>query len=871
MVEQQEPLTPSDFRKVIEPDQSLFKFSIISLIGSVISLAIAAALLYSLVINGSNRQLTSTVYQSHADTYAGYFNQKVGQLQNHLLHISQQTSTRDALQNFNPESLLAIRDELTRNIPDLININLLPFGSAKLSADKNLLSFREIDMINNAEVGARVPAEVDTSRDIPVLRLVQAVKAENTDAVVGVILASFSLDALSNQLERFDAQYGSIKLIQSFRGNSRTIIQRGEPFNDEQLVLSVELNNPNWRLQFQPSVQLAQENTLSRAAFWAPLAFAFFAICLSILVAYVRLRQSVRNDAVTLVSYCRSLIERSHEKTPRFSLSLFGSMAKTLEYSQRENVLDDNARFARKRAEQKQAEQSAEVREQNQEALNAEILDDDILDLDLVGFEAEAGEPAADEQPAETPTEQVIKPDVPLKPVPAGIFRAYDIRGIVDETLDTDIAYRIGQAVGTEAAIKGEHSVVVGADGRLSSPELCAALIQGLRDTGRNVINIGTVPTPVVYFATHNLQTKSGVMITGSHNPSNYNGFKIVIAGETLANESIQALHKRIEENKFVQGSGLQENVDIVDSYIERIVNDIAIAKPLKVVVDCGNGVASVVGPRLLEDLGCEVIPLYCEIDGRFPNHHPDPGKPENLQEVIAAVAEHNADIGLAFDGDGDRLGVVTNAGNIIWPDRLLMLFAKDVASRNPGADIIYDVKCSRRLSGLISEYGCRPIMWKTGHSLIKAKMRETGALLAGEMSGHIFFKERWFGFDDGIYSAARLLEILGTELQDAEQLFESFPDDLSTPEINIEVTEESKFEIVRNLQEKAEFDEGDISTIDGVRVDFENGWGLVRASNTTPVLVLRFGAEDAVALEQIQNRFKKELLAVEPNLAIPF
>ena len=858
---QQESLPLSDFRKVIEPDQSLFKLSLFSLIGSAVSLCIAAALLYSLVINGSNKQLTSNVIQSHANAYASYFNQKVEQLQNQLSHISQQPALRDALQSIDTQTLASMKQQFSDNLPDLINISLLPFGSTQINADQNLFSFREIDMVNSVEGGESVHAEFDLYENKNVLRLVQAVKANNSEAIVGVILASYRVSALSNQLSRFDAESGSAQLLQIFQGKTQAIIQTGGAFTNEHPVLSVALDNPNWQLQFQPSAKLTQENALSGIAFWAPLAFAFFAVCLSILLAYTRLRKSVRNDAVTLVNYCRSLIERSQEETPEFSLSLFGSMAKTLEYSQRENLLDDNARFVQRKAQEKEPAHTPAAPASDDSPINV-ATDNDILDLDLTDFDDDLLDEAPDDRQ---------QPQAYLKPVPAGIFRAYDIRGIVGETLDTDIAFRIGQAVGTEAAMKGEHSVVVGADGRISSPELCAALIQGLRDTGRNVINVGTVPTPVVYFATHNLQTKTGVMITGSHNPSNYNGFKIVVAGETLANEAIQGLYRRIEKNDFIQGSGSLENVNITEQYIDRIVNDVAIAKPLKVVVDCGNGVASELGPRLLEELGCEVIPLFCEIDGNFPNHHPDPGKPENLQDLIAAVKENKADIGIAFDGDGDRLGVVTNAGNIIWPDRLLMLFAKDVASRNPGADIIYDVKCSRRLSGLISNYGCRPIMWKTGHSLIKAKMKETGAVLAGEMSGHVFFKERWFGFDDGIYSAARLLEILGTELQNAEQLFEAFPDDLSTPEINIEVTEESKFDIVSRLQEHAQFDEGDVTTIDGIRVDFENGWGLVRASNTTPMLVLRFGAEDQAALEEIQARFKKELIAVEPDLAIPF
>ena len=633
------------------------------------------------------------------------------------------------------------------------------------------------------------------------------------------------------------------------------------------------LRNQNLRVKFQPSDKLAEEIALPGLLFWTPIAVAPVIILISVLVGYLRLRNSVRADAIELVNYCRKLIAGNEEKEPGFRINLFHSMATTLAYTDREELL--NQQVAAKSSARKEAEELDEPLPdmEVEDFVESELEEELVLDLDLVGLNEETSQPELEDNnlSAVDDLELNAPKQAPVREIPQSIFRAYDIRGVVDETLDTDIAYRIGQAVGSEAQQIGDDSVVVGADGRLSSPELGAALIQGLRDSGCDVINIGTVPTPLVYYATCNLTTKSGIMITGSHNPANYNGFKIVLGGNTLAEEGIQALYRRVVESDYTEGQGDLDDVDIIDNYIETISSDVALAKPLKVVVDCGNGVASVVAPKLLEALGCDVIPLYCEIDGRFPNHHPDPGKPENLQDLIASVAEHDADIGLAFDGDGDRLGVVTNRGTIIYPDRLLMLFAKDVASRNPGEDIIYDVKCSRRLAGLISNYGGRPIMWKTGHSLIKAKMRETGALLAGEMSGHIFFKERWFGFDDGVYSAARLLEILGTEALDAESVFESFPDDVSTPEINIEVGDDAKFSLMEQLHQDASFSDGEVSTIDGLRVDFANGWGLVRASNTTPVLVLRFGAEDESTLSQIQERFKAALLSVEPNLAIPF
>lgn len=454
---------------------------------------------------------------------------------------------------------------------------------------------------------------------------------------------------------------------------------------------------------------------------------------------------------------------------------------------------------------------------------------------------------------------------------PDTIFRAYDIRGVVPQTLTAETAYWIGRAIGSQSLAEGEPHVSIGRDGRLSGPALVERLIQGVADSGCQVSDVGLVPTPALYYAANVLAGKSGVMLTGSHNPSNYNGFKIVIAGDTLANEQIQALHTRLKNNDLTWGEGSIERVDILSRYADEIVKDIKLAKKLKVVVDCGNGAAGVIAPQLLEALGCEVIPLFCEVDGNFPNHHPDPGKPENLVDLIAKVKETNADLGLAFDGDGDRVGVVTNTGTMVFPDRLLMLFAQDVLERNPNAEIIFDVKCTRRLTPLIKEYGGRPLMWKTGHSLIKKKMKATGALLAGEMSGHIFFKERWFGFDDGIYSAARLLEILSKQQQTAEELFETFPNDISTPEINIDVTDESKFSIIEALHDAQWGEAAELTSIDGVRVDYPQGWGLVRASNTTPVLVLRFEADTEAELQRIKDVFHAQLKRVAPDLQLPF
>ena len=452
------------------------------------------------------------------------------------------------------------------------------------------------------------------------------------------------------------------------------------------------------------------------------------------------------------------------------------------------------------------------------------------------------------------------------------IFRAYDIRGVLGSTLDESVAKVIGQAVGSTLTERGLREIVVGRDGRLSGPSLSAALIEGLRLSGCDVIDIGMAPTPVIYFATHHLNTGSCVAVTGSHNPPDYNGFKIMIGGDTLSGDAIQALYSRIAENDLRDGGGggLQ-SMDIGPDYLSRIASDIQLERQIKIVIDAGNGVAGAIAPQVLESVGCVVEELYCEVDGNFPNHHPDPGDPENLHDLITAVKRTGAELGIAFDGDGDRLGVVTRTGEVIYPDRLLMLFAQDVLSRNPGASIIYDVKCTGQLATQVLRFGGSPIMWKTGHSLIKAKMRETDAELAGEMSGHFFFRERWYGFDDGIYAAARLLEIIASDGREPEEIFAELPKGVSTPELKVQMVEGEHYAFMDTFRERARFEGAKIATIDGIRADWGDGWGLVRCSNTTPTLVLRFDADSSEALMRIQEVFRAQLLAVRADLKLPF
>ena len=459
--------------------------------------------------------------------------------------------------------------------------------------------------------------------------------------------------------------------------------------------------------------------------------------------------------------------------------------------------------------------------------------------------------------------------------VPASIFRAYDIRGVVGRTLTVDVARRLGLGIGSTAAGQGEQSVIVGRDGRHSSPALSEALVAGLRASGRDVVDIGIVPTPLLYYATRRLQPNSGVMVTGSHNGPEYNGMKLIVAGQTLFGEALQAICRRILAADFTRGNGVLSAADVRADYIQRVVGDTppdGNARTLNIVIDCGNGVAGVVAPELFRALGHRVEKMYCDVDGAFPNHHPDPSQPENLEALVRRVRATGADIGLAFDGDGDRLGVVDSGGHVIWPDRQLMVFAKDVLARNKGASIVYDVKCSRYLKAVIEANGGIPLMWKTGHSLIKSKMQEVQAPLAGELSGHIFFKERWYGFDDAIYAGARLLEILVQSGRSSEALFADMPEGVSTPELRVELPEASHQTCMQRLRDSADFPGAEIIDTDGVRVEFPDGWGLVRASNTSPVLTLRFEADNKPALERIQEKFRRLLQATaDTELKLPF
>ncbi len=858
----------------VDKKSSTLKYSLISFCGALAGLLSALSVIYLMLVVQGNSEYRRTLAEAQLNKSTVLVNQQLRRLTAQLQGIAANENVINAIESGDEAALDQLELLFASSLPKALQVRMLPKGEViKDESGPAPMNFSARDMVSNAQRGSQnIFPEVHVVGDKKLLLAVEPIRAKQGGSIIGVVLASWDAELLKSLFQGVDHALGEVSLKQNFNGSVQQLVTVGTAGAGQSSSRSVTASK-YWSIEFTPSATFAEGGPNSMLLLLIALITGLGCILISAFVAHRMFIREAREDTALLVTFIQQLLARKPAQSNAFALEIFHRVALSVEqFVERMRAQEESSRPMQKAPTDKavpsmqvDGDQYEAGRDENEEGLADEeplFQSSDILDI---------AELDQDE-------DLLLGDDNPMvgqsSDIPASIFRAYDIRGVVGDTLQSDTVRLIGMAVGSETLAQGEHTLVVGYDGRLSSPDISESLVQGILLTGCNVINIGMVPTPVLYFATHELDSSSGVMVTGSHNPPDYNGFKIVIGGHTLANEDIQKLYQRIRSGDFSSGQGELSQVDVRESYVERIRDDVAIARPLKVVIDCGNGVAGDIAPQLFEELGCDVVPLFCDVDGNFPNHHPDPGKPGNLQDLIERVRTEGADIGIAFDGDGDRLGVVTNEGKIIYPDRLLMLFAKDVVSRNPGADVIFDVKCTRRLTSLVSGYGGRPVMWKTGHSLMKAKMKETGALLAGEMSGHIFFKERWYGFDDGLYSAARLLEIVGVELRPVQEIFNEFPEGISTPEINIKVTDESKFELVEKLLQLAKagkFGKGSINAIDGLRIDYPVGWGLVRASNTTPDLVLRFEADTQEALEKLQALFKQQLFAVDSSLQIPF
>jgi len=773
--------------------------------------------------------------QNIIEIYSKITNSNIRLLQKDILQTAKILSMQPQLSDFNQSAIDYLLKLAKESLPNSLDVKIFILGQYDLDPDSYPpVNFSTQKQILQSEKGEEAFPEFYNHSKGNYISLAQSIRSPETGELAIAILASYPASLLTDNFPKYKSSEFQVDIVQAFdRGTAQIIFSTGsksKSFNSDQQ----KTIHPHWKINFNTpkSSALIKDNIVNISI---SILIGLIPLVISIFISMNLLKRKLENDTNLIFEFIRSGTQKSINE----DLFDTGIIQNLYERLKELNLKPQTA---------------AKVPRNNDNT----IFDIQIADGDENLFGAE-------EKPKTKATAtkaQKINP---------GIFRAYDIRGIVNETLTEEGVKLIGHSIGSEAIDQGQMTVIVARDGRNSGPALMSALTQGLQASGVDVIDIGMVPTPLLYFACKVLDSKTGVMLTGSHNPSNHNGLKIVINGTTLSQDGIQKLRERIDTGNLKTGSGQRTEEDITSSYLEAVENDIILAQPMNIVIDCGNGVTGVIAEQLFTRIGCNVTSLYTDVDGNFPNHHPDPSQPVNLAALIAKVKETKAHLGIAFDGDGDRLGIVTNTGKIIWPDRLMMLFSKDLLLRSPGADIIFDVKCSNTLAETIRKQGGRPIMWKTGHSLIKAKLQESGAQLAGEMSGHIFFNDRWYGFDDGLYSAARLLEILSTDSKSSEDVFAQFPERFSTPEINIPVDDESKFDIISVLASVGDFGEGNKTDIDGIRIDYPNAWGLVRASNTTANLVTRFEADTEDNLAKVKLLFKQQLLKIQSDLEIPF
>ncbi len=780
----------------------------------------------TLVVDVQDRRLESTV-QTQASNRAEPLQAYLGEQRQQVAELAADPATAEALQG-STEARRQAAETIAGRIEHSISARLIPTGSARVERDHPApIRFAELDLIRRAERRESHLPELARVDQRWQLHVIAPIPPGAESPVQGTLLVTLSDEGWRPLLDMADPTLGRTELQQRIPGsNPLPVYQRGQAGGGASH--SVAIPNSHWHLSFTASPELVSQ-TRELPTLWL-------------------LVLSATSIGGLLLAWSAGHLLERHRRQAASPIQVPGGT----------------------RAASKEAAQRDEHGDEEIDMINKLYQDQDILDLDVSDEDEHIL--ALDQAPTRTASSETPQTASTAPAIPEGIFRSYDIRGLVDTEITPELAEHIGRALGSEALDQGETHMVLARDGRSHSPVLAEALRTGIASTGCHIIDLGTVPTPLMYFATHHLnETSSGVMVTASHNPGEYNGFKMVINGVTLADDAVLDVRSRIQRQQYHQGEGETRSHDIITDYIERIFSDVALVGAVSLVIDAGNAVPGVVAPRLFEELGCDVTPLYCDLDGSFPNHDPDPTQEANLQDLITKVQEVGADLGAALDGDGDRLIIVTPKGRIIWPDQLLMLFARDILGRNPGADVLFDVKCSRQLNQLVTSYGGRPIMWKTGHSHMKSKMIETGALIGGEYSGHIFIKDRWYGFDDGLYTLARLLEIITLRDQPIDDIFAAFPILPSTPELKIPVQDDQKFALVERLVAEGEFQSGKASTIDGLRVDFAKGWGLVRASNTSAALTLRFEAETEEALIKIQQLFKRELLKIDSQLKIDF
>jgi phosphomannomutase/phosphoglucomutase len=763
-----------------------------------------------------------------------------------------------ALASQSPEDLALVEQALLDHFPEVVSLKFVPIGEMGTAilegGSEGLRNHIEVDLIRRTIAGEDTEPEAYSFENRWLVSMADLVTHPRLADRRAVVVVTLDGALVSEQLKSLDSGAGKFTLEQLYINTSgkqgANAIASAGSGGETAFTRHASIPDTSWRMSFTPSRQLVDSLSADPMPLLGVLALVVAAAIAGILLLMRKLGSRLDNEINRLIS-------AADRKTPlELGVPQLVTVAKQLRRVTLRALRQSGAAPQSTALAKPEVEESLQMEDlANPMFHSGSILDDEdeTLELDL------AEEPTASEAPEEEPG------------FPGHIFRAYDIRGHADQELTDDMVTRIGKAIGSVAGDMGEQTLIVGCDGRQSSPRIKSALVRALMESGRDVIDIGLVPTPLLYFATRHLNCRSGVMITGSHNPARDNGLKVVLNQQTIAAGGIQRIRERVVEGNFSSGNGRMIRESVVEAYQEEVAHDIAIAVPMKVVIDASNGATGDIAPELFEELGCEVVPLYCDVNGAFPNHPPDTSNEDNLADLCRAVQEHEADFGVAFDGDGDRLAVVTGSGRIVRTDKLLMIYAEDVVSRNPGADVVFDVKCTRDLTNLITRHGGRPVLWKTGHAFMKEKMAETGALLGGEFSGHIFFGERWYGFDDGMYAAGRLAEILSTHGETLDDVLDGFPETFNTPEIIIPVEEKDKFPLMEKLVEIADFPGGKKNTLDGVRVDFAEGWGLVRASNTGPQLTARFEANSEDALETIKGDFRAQLARVAPDLELTF
>ena len=792
-----------------------------------IPLILAGAYLYLVRAPSNQAALLERVADSYAQQQARIVGDAVAALRDRVNSAASSPLAMQAIAEQNPADIRLVEQAMLDYFPEAVSLRLLPLsdmGTADLEGGfQGLRNHIEVDLVRRVSNGEPAEPEAYQYEGQWLASLAQVTTHPKLLSRRAVVMVTIGAERLESLLHYPSGMPGKFTLEQRVYSDSGardvTILSRGSGAGDRSA--QAEVAESSWRVLFTPSQELRDSVIANvRPDYDVLIALLLFSLA-GFFVAQQRIGSILSRELTHIVDGAE------HRTQLDVRIPQLVPIAKDLrKLTLRRSRLGNTSNIV----------------------------------------------PAGDSKPGTASNTAMTSVEGPAtQGLAPHIFRAYDIRGIADEELDDETVYRIGSAVGTLAGELGEQTLIIGSDGRASSSRIRGVIEKALLQSGRDVIDIGLVPTPLLYFATTQLEAKSGVMITGSHNPAEYNGLKIVLKGQTIAQGTIERIRTTAQSGRFSKGTGHLIQKDMVSEYLDEVVSDIAIAVPLKVVVDAGNGATGHIAPALLEELGCEVLPLHCEVDGRFPNHSPDTSNEDNLRDLIREVVSSKADFGVAYDGDGDRLAIVTSSGQIIRTDVLMMIFARDVVSRNPGADVVYDVKCSRNLAQLITGLGGRPVLWKTGHALMKEKMAETGALLGGEFSGHVFFGERWYGFDDGMYATGRLAEILSSQELSLDELIADLPSAVSTPEILVPVPEDQKFALIQRFVAGARFEDGKSNDLDGLRVDFKDGWGLLRASNTSAALTARFEAVDEAALETIKEQFRTQLAAIDPDLTIPF